>query len=267
MGRIALISDIHGNLEALQRVLDDIAEAAPDQIVCLGDVVGYGPDPGPCVELVHEACDTVILGNHDDAILAACESDADQPLAEAIAHIGAFNSRASAALVMTRHVLEPHHLSIIRSWPDRALVDGVEARHANLSATSGPYRWTYVTNFVSAAASFQGMSTFFAAVGHSHVPSVYVCPLAAAPLPENIRAHPSPSMRLVHLPAACRAIVNPGSVGQPRDGNPDASWALLDTDAATFDVHRVTYDIEAVENKVRQAGLPALLADRLRIGA
>lgn len=249
MARIALISDIHGNLEALEATLVEVRAARADKIVCLGDVVGYGPDPGRCIEVVTGLRIPTMIGNHDEAVISA-SVPAD------------FNEPATQSLLFTRHVLTEAQKGIIRTWPQRLDFAGVAFTHGSF----GKNKWDYIVTPQSAADAFVGLEGRLGVVGHTHVPSVFSSPLDQPPgLPALcvlvVAGEP------VHLSRGQRYIVNPGSVGQPRDRNPGASWGLLDTTKNTFSIQRVAYDIDAVEAKIRAAGLPDFLSDRLRVGA
>lgn len=249
MARLALISDIHANLEALQSVLADVEHLGADRIICLGDVVGYGPDPAACVEIVYDLCEVTIVGNHDEA---AIQSDAP----------GGFNPAALASILFTRESLTRIHKNTIRAWEQRRLVEGVALTHGSF----GRERYAYLTSTAAIAESIGGMGARIGAIGHTHVPAFYAC----APQVRTRRdvqeidlipGAPTP------LDTGLRHILNPGSVGQPRDRNPDASWALLDTATHTFELRRVPYDVETVEAKIRSAGLPNFLGERLHLGA
>ena len=251
MARIALISDIHGNLEAFQAVLADVASRSPDHIVCLGDVVGYGPDPAACVALAHETCDAVALGNHDEAAVVGREL------------VGNFNDAAARSLAYTTESLGSTERLIISGWIRRGACAGVAFSHGGFGAK----RYTYLTCANSAATSLAGMDGRIGAVGHTHVPSAFSSPLDGAPSAQGARCVQMPMDVALSLTEGLRFIVNPGSVGQPRDRNPDASWGIVDTERGVFQVHRVAYDIDAVEWKIRRAGLPDFLGERLRVGA
>lgn len=251
MAAIALISDIHGNLDALIAVLREIDAAKVDHVVCLGDVIGYGPEPGPCVDLVDRICDVVILGNHDEAAL----TDED-PVN--------FNPTAAHSLRITRSLLEDRHFEIISGWPMRSEIAGVQLSHASFSNRI----YSYLLNKRVAAESFHGLTAEIGAFGHTHMPTMFACPIDQTPHMDCILGSlPMPGDLLSPFPANHRILINPGSVGQPRDRNPDASWGLLDTDARTFRTRRVSYDIDATERKIRDRGLPDFLHERLRVGA
>ena len=251
MARLALISDVHGNLEALIAVLREIDRAGVDSVVSLGDAVGYGPDPGACVELIDRICDAAVVGNHDEAVLVE-----DEP--------ANFNPAAAISLGVTRDLLDDRHFDVIGAWPDRAMIAGVSITHASFGAR----RMAYVLNKRFAADSFRGLEARIGAFGHTHLPSMFACPPDAEPTVEMIRGTlPLTPDVLTAIPNERLTLINPGSVGQPRDRNPDASWGLLDTTACTFQLHRAAYNIDAVERKIRDRGMPDFLHERLRVGA
>jgi len=246
MPRIALISDIHANLEALLATLRSVADMSPDLVVCLGDVVGYGPDPARCVEIIQQACNAIIVGNHDEAVLF----EEDPP---------GFNEVAVASIRFSRTKLGDQHYDAIGTWPLRDDLGGLAVAHGSFSRR----RYDYVANTRLASDAFTGFVGRFGAVGHTHIPQVFVQPDGGG----EVKSVSPPPEVLVRLPRDARVIVNPGSVGQPRDNNPDASWGMLDTDARTFQIKRVMYDIDSVQRKMTEAKLPALLWERLRVGA
>lgn len=246
MPRIAILSDIHANLEALVSTLRSIADSSPDLVICLGDVVGYGPDPTACVEIIQQACNAIVVGNHDEAVLYP-----DDP--------PGFNEAATASIQYSRQRLSEHHLQAIRAWPLRDDLADLVVTHGSFARR----RYMYVTTARIAAEAFSGFVGPFGAIGHTHIPGVFVQPSEGG----EVRWVQPPAETVLRLPEGSRILVNPGSVGQPRDGNADAAWALLDTDARTYQVRRVAYDVGQVQRKIADAGLPPMLADRLRVGA
>ena len=250
MARIALISDIHGNAEALERVLDDLRDVGADTVVCLGDVVGYGPEPGRCVELVYEHCDVCVLGNHDEALLLEHKEDR-------------FKENARQALRFTRERLDDWHLTMLRLMPDRATRHGVAFSHGSF----GKARFDYLYTIESAHRSFVGFTERYGAVGHTHLPSVFTCTTTPEGAPADVKLLALAGSVRTRLPLDRRVILNPGSVGQPRDRNPHAAWGMLDTDESWFEIHRVQYDVESVGEKMAAAGLPDYNSRRLRAGA
>lgn len=245
MARYALLSDIHGNADALAAALAQVRAASLDGVMCLGDVVGYGAEPGACLDMVYEACDLVILGNHDEAALS------DGAMLR-------FNENARRSILYTRERLTREHVAWMKSWPRRASALDLEMTHG----TFGRDEWEYLCDGGAALRCFDGFEGTIAAVGHTHIPAVFT--LGEDGLPEGRLL---PAGVRISLPREKRCVVNPGSIGQPRDRNPDASWALLDTDEMTVQVHRVSYDVETAHRKIEAAGLPGRLGERLRIGA
>ncbi len=250
MTRIGLIADIHSNREALEAVIRDIMSAGVNRVICLGDIVGYGPDPQACLELVEETCDLIVLGNHDEAVLIDESSEA-------------LNERARAGIAYTREKLSSWHLRLLGLLPYRGEADGIAVGHGSFARD----RFDYLYTAVSAALAFRGMGSSIGAVGHTHLPSAFTCRHDDAGTPYDVRVFPVVGSVTVKLPEDRSVIVNPGSVGQPRDRNPDASWGVLDTSQRSFEIRRVPYDIDAVSHKIRTLGLPAMHGDRLRRGA
>mgnify|MGYP001078526010 CR=1 FL=1 len=250
MPRIALIADIHANLEAFQAVLSDIAEDRVDRILCLGDIVGYGPDPAACVDLAFTACDRIVLGNHDEAVVRE-------------EFRFSFNERARASLDFTADALSAEHKHLLATLPDRARVDGVSLAHASFGAK----QYEYLYNDEAAERSIRGLRTRIGAVGHTHLPSVVSGRQGLAGVIDDLRHAPLAPNVVTPLARDAVSIVNPGSVGQPRDRNPDASYAVLDTDALSVQLRRVAYDVANTQRKIAKLGLPAMLAERLLVGA
>lgn len=269
MARVALISDIHANLEAFEATLADIARADVDSVACLGDVVGYGPDPSACVALALDACDVIVLGNHEEAALRRIDAPR-------------FNPNAQRSTDYTRGALSDSMLRAISRWPLRAAIEGIALTHASF----GPEAHEYLYSPAAALRSLRGFTEAFGAVGHTHMPSAFALDAAGAAALDapdepsesgepkratksepGIRACLPAGSALVSLTGCARCLVNPGSVGQPRDKDPRAAWAILDTGAATLEVRRVAYDAQAVRDKIRRAGLPERLGERLLIGA
>ena len=237
-----VVSDIHSNLEALTAVIDDATgEGGFDEMWALGDLVGYGPDPAACIELLRQHDARSVAGNHDLA-------------ASGMMGVEMFNDYAAAAARWTTGQLDEEDATYLRDLPLRMEMHGFTAVHGS---PRDPV-WEYVVNSVSALAAFEDISTPRCLVGHSHVP--FICRL------EN----GAPAFRLATTgPVEVgdgRAIVNPGSVGQPRDGDPRASYAVYDSDAETITHHRVDYDIPATQSKMHERGLPEYLAERLTYG-
>ena len=259
MNRLAIISDIHGNMHALQAVLARIEELGVDQVVCLGDIVGYGPYPGECLEHVVRRCDVIIQGNHEEAAVnPECAAS--------------FNGAAREAIHWTRQNMSALHLAALRRLPRFAYVsDRVMCVHD--SPVPGPT--DYIHDKQVAALAFRGVDTSICLIGHTHVPMVFEAPTLdpddTLTAPELIAYLPGDGVQ-IELDLDRRYICNPGSVGQPRDCDPRASFGVLDLGAAhdataIFTVHRADYDVNSAQLASHRAGLPTILADRLAIGA
>ena len=256
MTRYAVISDIHGNLYAFQAVLARMTALEVDEVICLGDVVGYGPHPGECLDLAIKYCAHIVQGNHDEAAVDPVCADA-------------FNGAAREAIYWTRDVLGPLHLNALnqlrtvqRLGPD----DTILCVHDN--PYPGPT--DYVHDKQVAALAFRGVDASICLIGHTHVPMVFEAPdedpQSVLTAPELTAYIPSHEVRITLEPGR-RYICNPGSVGQPRDCDPRASFAILDLADRSFTVVREEYDVAAAQAATQQAGLPTILADRLAIGA
>lgn len=254
MDRLAIISDIHGNLHALQAVLARIATLDVAGIVCLGDVVGYGPHPERCLDLVVRHCSVIVQGNHDEAVVDPYVADQ-------------FNGAAREAIHWTVKTIGPLHLNALNRLPKVAHVgEGVMCVHD--SPYPGPT--DYVHDKQVAALAFRGVETNICLIGHTHVPMVFETPslnpedqLTALELVAYLPTHGVD----IALETDRRYICNPGSVGQPRDCDPRASFAILDLNRRTFTVHRTEYDVAGAQRATQMAGLPTVLADRLALGA
>lgn len=246
MPTIGFISDIHANAHALDAVLSDAECVGLDALVCLGDVVGYGPDPDHCLDRVAAVCDMMIRGNHDEVLIR-------QELQEE------FHPRARASVLDTLTRVSPGHLMLIQAMRPRAEIEGVALTHGSF----GPRPYEYLYDAPAAQRAFAGFDAVVGVVGHTHLPSMFV-------QPEDPRAacqaYALPLGVEVELPPDSRVILNPGSVGQPRDRNPDAAWGVLRTERRTFEVRRVAYDVDAVQRQIEARGLPYFHALRLRAG-
>jgi predicted phosphodiesterase len=250
--RVLIISDIHANLAALEAVLAHAVLSQNghfDAVWCLGDVVGYGPNPNECVERIRNLPNVVcLMGNHDKAVLDETS-------------IEVFNADARAALYWTRSVTTPETNAYLRDLPEIAHV-------GNFTLVHGSPRqpiWEYILDRIVAKEVLTASETPYCLVGHTHVPIVYG--IAA---PENACFVEAPdyihSRKLKTGVNAERLIFNPGSVGQPRDNNANAAYALLDTDAGEWEFCRVFYNVELTQTRMRTIGLPPRLITRLAYG-
>lgn len=255
MARIAIISDIHGNLPALEAVLADIAREGVDEIICLGDVIGYGCRPDACLELLKDKCMVTVRGNHEDALF-----DAD--VAER------FNPIARTALEWTRKRLTADHLRLIAQ--SRLVFDRSPYLICVHDSPVPPSTTAYVADPLTAGLAFRGVDARVCLVGHTHVPMAFH---TASNRCEDRLGTGDVEATILHedepfsLRSSGRHILNPGSVGQPRDGDPRASYAFLDLKDSLFQLRRVEYNVEEAQRQMRRAGLPDLLAHRLALGA
>lgn len=240
--RVAVISDIHGNLHALEAVLAEIDREAPDEIWCLGDVVGYGPKPNECCDIVRARADVVLSGNHDLAVIGALDLDE-------------FSGDAAHAARWTREVLADDNRSWLGSLQPAAARERAELFHAS---PRDPV-WDYVLSEQVALQSLQLTQAQVVLVGHSHVA------LALSTAGDDITGGLAPGGTDVEI-AQRRWLFNPGSVGQPRDGDPNAAWLLVDFADNRARFRRVAYDVEPTQAEIRAAGLPDSLAGRLAHG-
>ncbi len=241
--RYAVLSDTHGNLEALEAVLEEVEKQGYDKMIFLGDFVGYGPNPNECVELLREKVDLAVLGNHDAAVLNPKEAET-------------FNEYARRAVEWTREVLTEENKKYLASLP--LIVKPEENIVAVHSTPYKPERWEYILSSFDADYFFERYNEWIALIGHSHVPGAFI--LVGE---ENIKEVEDVPLELRE---EYRYMINPGSVGQPRDYDWRASFGILDLEKKTFDFFRVKYDVEKTQRKIIQAGLPEVLAERLAIG-
>jgi diadenosine tetraphosphatase ApaH/serine/threonine PP2A family protein phosphatase len=239
--RVAVISDIHANYHALEAVLAEIDGADVDTLWCLGDTVGYGPRPNECCDTVRERAERCLVGNHDLVVLGELT-------------ISEFNDEAAAAALWTSRVLTSSSRSFLESLRPAAEVDGVDLFHAS---ARDPI-WEYVLTEEAARATLMLSDAPLVLVGHSHVA------LALAEDGDEIVGGLAPAGSRFELEG--RWLLNPGSVGQPRDGDPRAAWLLLDLERRFATFRRVAYSIEETQSEMRERGLPALLAARLERG-
>jgi diadenosine tetraphosphatase ApaH/serine/threonine PP2A family protein phosphatase len=233
--RVAIISDIHSNLEALQKTLEIIDEKKVEEIVCLGDLVGYGASPNECVELTRKRASRILLGNHDQAAFDLSQTE----------H---FNRHARTAAYWTNQTLTQENLEYLKSLPFQHVIDDLTFVHAS---PRDPEQWEYVFSAHEAKTNFESFQTRICFVGHTHIPGVF---------PEDLKMQKSKVTR------ENRYIINVGSVGQPRDGNWKLSFGIFDTSAWTYDLIRSEYDVQAASEKIVAADLPRFLADRLLVG-
>ena len=239
--RVAVISDVHANYHALAAVLEEIDAAAVEAVWCLGDTVGYGPRPNECCETVQARAAECLVGNHD---LVALDELA----------VADFNDEAAAAAVWTRQVLTQESRSFLAGLKPLASLDGVDLFHAS---ARDPV-WEYVLTEEAAHATLELTKAPLVLVGHSHVA------LALTLDGTEVAGGLAPAGTEVELNG--RWLLNPGSVGQPRDGDPRAAWLLVDLEQRFAAFQRVAYSIEKTQSEMRERGLPRALAARLERG-
>ena len=240
--KLAIFSDIHGNLEALDAVLAHPDMKSADRAVCLGDVIGYGADPSDCLARVRQRTDKILLGNHESAVAHPEELEF-------------FNGYARTALEWTREQLSPEEIAFISALPYTHCESAdVLCVH---SAPCRPHEWTYIVGLDTARPELACFTETICFVGHSHVPLA-------------VEVDASGASRLIDFPIrlqnGSRYLVNVGGVGQPRDRDPRAAFALYDSDARIVSLRRVEYPIERAQEKIIAAGLPPFLAARLAAG-
>ncbi|NOY78623.1 MAG: metallophosphoesterase family protein [Calditrichaeota bacterium] len=239
--RYGFIADVHGNLEALTAVLDDLRDRNIDEIICLGDSVGYGPDPNACVALIRENTRYALLGNHDSAAIGKTT-------------LQYFNLYARQAIEWTREILDADSYSYLSSLPLKIIIDDMTLVH---STPKHPEEWNYLFDTRDAIENFNYFRTRLCFIGHSHRPVAF--------FHEGERYWISYDPTLLIRPKM-RGIINVGSVGQPRDGDPRACYGIYDEEDGEFQYIRVPYDVEKTQAKMRKAGLPDYLIHRLFVG-
>jgi diadenosine tetraphosphatase ApaH/serine/threonine PP2A family protein phosphatase len=240
--RYAILSDIHGNLEALRAVLADSRDRV-DAMLCLGDTVGYGADPLACVDLVAERAAATVCGNHEHAVAGQLGLEW-------------FNRYARAAAEWTRERLDEDHRAYLGALPLVREVAGATLVHAS---PAQPEEWDYLVTAEDGFDVFGEFATRWCFVGHSHVPGAWSLGSSG---PEHM-----PGAGRVEAERGRRYLVNVGSVGQPRDHDPRAAYAVWDAEAGSVEIRRVAYDHAVTRRKIVDAGLPRFLADRLAAGA
>ncbi len=231
--KLAIISDIHSNAEALRTALSIIDRRGVDAIYCLGDVVGYGADAEECVELVRERCAGVVMGNHDEAVA----------LSRGVEYLP---KDARVAAAHNRDRLSDDQLAYLATLPLKLEVDGCTFVHATPHL---PEQWQRIDTFLVAQAQFEHFTTDVCFIGHTHIPAVMANKLGV------LRVRPG-----------YRFLINVGSVGQPRDNNPRLGFAFFDTETFAYELVRAPYDVERTCARILHARLPKSLARRLKVG-
>jgi len=242
--KYGILGDIHSNLSALRAVLARLDEIGVDTLISVGDVVGYGAAPSECIALLRERGAVVVKGNHD----AACVNELDERT---------FNPYARAAVAWTRQALSDAEKRWLRSLPMVATLEHCQVAHGTLHR---PELFDYILSLSDADPSLDEMTRPVCFVGHSHIPLTV---MRFVDDPERT-AYTCDSE--VDLSETIKALINVGSVGQPRDENPLTAYALFDTEERRSSLLRIPYDVEAEVARIAKAGLPPVLGERLRIG-
>ena len=241
--RYGIISDIHSNVEALKIVLAELDALGVEKLYCLGDVVGYGPNPNECCKLLRERNAIVIAGNHDEAAISDVGADA-------------FNPVAREAIDWTKTVLEPENRAYLASLPRQRREDGFGVVHG-----APLFAFDYILDVDDARRAFEHVDVRLTFVGHTHVAEVYYQDGSGRTFQQKL-----PHGGRIEIVDDYRYIINPGSVGQPRDMNPQAAYGFYDPQERTVELRRVSYDIGKVQERIEDAHLPSQLAARLTVG-
>ena len=238
--KYAVLSDVHANFEALTACLNEIDELKPDRIICLGDLVDYCAQPNETIEIIRSRCDIVILGNHDEAQF-------NYPIAEK------FREFAKKSSVHTRSVIKPEFTGYFKSLPLTHAENNILFVHAS---PLNPQSYTYVKDIDTAKLNFENFKEGICFIGHSHIPIIWEFD------GKKVREAEQGKLNL----SASRFIINVGSVGQPRDNNPKASFGIYDSEKGEYKNIRVEYDVKSASDKILKEGLPEYLAERLFTG-
>jgi len=241
--KVAVVSDVHANRQAFEAVLEAVAASDATEMWCLGDLVGYGADPNTCVELAREHAAVCLAGNHDLAVTG------EIPLED-------FSRGASVAAQWTQHVLSPENRDFLESLDPQGAESAVGLFHAS---PRDPI-WEYVLSALLAELCMTAQERRVCLIGHSHVALSFTRPNDDVATGEPRRAGDELDV------SRDQWLLNPGSVGQPRDGDPRAAWMLLDLESWTVSYRRTDYDVEGAAAAIRAAGLPDSLAERLEYG-
>jgi predicted phosphodiesterase len=241
--RYAIFSDIHGNLEAFQAVLNDITTKKIQNLIFLGDIVGYGANPKECIDLLMEKTQAIVAGNHDWGVAGKTS-------------ISYFNSVAQVAIEWTISQLSPEYKNFLAQLPLKREEKDFIYTH---STPINPQEWNYIFSEYEAIKNLKTLTKKICFIGHSHIPIIFV-------LNQSGELLFTTKLSEVILEEKNRYLINVGSVGQPRDGNPKAAYGIFDTEKNTFSLQRVDYDITNAQRKILSAGLPSVLAKRIGMG-
>jgi predicted phosphodiesterase len=247
---IAVLADIHANLEALAAVLHDVESNKVSTIVCLGDIVGYGPEPRECLNLIREKATIVVAGNHD---LSAATGDMAPDM----------NPDAMASLRWTAATIRPEDKAFLCGLPLEA---GIGPFHFVHGSPEAPSRFHYILDTAAAQKGFLNSKKKIIFTGHSHLPAAFVEVEFSPMFAGCIHRVESLALPDIGMSPGKRYLINVGSVGQPRDGDPRAAYGLMDLSRNRFELIRVSYDVKRAARKIQECGLPDSLAKRLTVG-
>jgi predicted phosphodiesterase len=242
--RIAVFSDVHANLEALQATLSRLEAENIDRYVSLGDIVGYGANPNECIEVVRTICQVSLIGNHDFAALGRLD-------------ISYFNPYAKKSVVWTGSMLKEDNRSYLESLQVSSVDEALDLRYVH-STPYKPEEWNYIFTVYDARVNFNFFLEKICFIGHSHQP-VFILMNRKG----EIFVHSSAKLKIEE---GYRFIINVGSIGQPRDGDPTSSCVIYDTEAAQVQLLRIPYDIELTQTKMHDADIHPFLVERLAYG-
>lgn len=237
--RYGVLGDIHSNIQALDAVLDAMQAHEVEGYLCLGDLVGYGADPKPVIDRIRELGTELVAGNHDWGVAGRLS-------------LNYFNQQARAAIHWTRSALDRSDVAWLGTLEPYLQTGDITLAHGTVHE---PDRFDYLQTPYDAYLSFQALKTPTGFVGHSHIPVTF---FDGTPVSYSVEQRVELEDR--------RAIVNVGSVGQPRDENPHAAFGVFDSEPRILEIHRVEYDIDEAAQRIMDAGLPTILGDRLHVG-
>ncbi len=240
--KYAIIADIHANLEAWLAVKNELAKETSQKIICLGDIVGYGANPKECLREAQEACDYIIAGNHDWAVCGLFD-------------LNYFNLYAREAVKWTAKIIDERHKAYLKRLPITLDMDNFTCVHGSLYH---PEEFNYILSLDAAAMTFANLKKDICFIGHSHAPAIIIYDKNG-----DIDYIDSEAIEVTE---GKKYIINVGSIGQPRDGNPDSCYCVYDTNKKSIKIKRVPYEVHLAQKKIIDAGLPHFLAARLAGG-
>lgn len=237
-----IFSDVHSNLEALQAFFEIAQKTSHDRLVCLGDIVGYGADPNPVLDLIREKVDIILVGNHDHAVCGKISASY-------------FNPHAYNAIIWTKKVLNEENHEFLRSLPIYLESEGIIWAH---SSPFEPEQWHYLNSYEDAKENFRVLKAEICFMGHTHKPLVF-----EEVSKDDIKLHKEPTIK---LNPKNKYLINVGSLGQPRDGNPEPCYTRFDSVTGELNFFRFSYHLEETQHKILKNGLSSFFAERLSKG-